>query len=282
MANDLDEIRWEFAAALIIFGYVLIGWADYISGIEVRVYPLYFLPLSLAAWRFGKVGAILASVVATFIWDLANWAENPDFHYSINPIWILNTLLQAVAFGTVAALILWVRSRLKLEEGLSRIDSLTGLANIRALYSSAGLAIAACRRNSRPFTLAYIDLDNFKCVNDRYGHSRGDALLRDVANILINSLRVTDMAARVGGDEFVVCLPDTSESQARPLLERIRAALEVVFPKGECAISASIGAYSWDVPPESVDEMMSTADQIMYKVKTGGKNRMEIHKCVAR
>lgn len=274
MSNRKKVMSPASVAAWVVVGFLSVGFVDFITGVEIRVYPLYFLPLSLAAWRLGRTGASLAVVAATATWVVSNLAAG--MHYSSDPIWIVNTFSQSLAFGMVAALLSWARNLLDREQSLSRTDSLTGLANARAFNSSAELAVAACRRNGRPLTLAYIDLDNFKCINDRYGHSRGDSLLRDVGKILRTSLRVTDSAARVGGDEFVVCLPETTQSQALPLLERLRAALAVALPVDECAISASIGAFCWDVPPDDVDAMITAADKIMYEVKKGGKNRVEI------
>jgi diguanylate cyclase (GGDEF)-like protein len=274
MTNTREDMRPELAATCVVSGLIFAGFVDFLSGVEIRVYPLYFLPLCLAAWRFGRIGALLAVFGATAIWIESNWAAG--MHYSANHIWIMNSLSQFLAFVTVAGLIAWARGLLDREKELSSTDGLTGLANARAFYSLASLAAAACRRGGRPLTLAYIDLDNFKCVNDRYGHSVGDALLCSVGNILRNTLRTTDISARVGGDEFVVCFPETSESQAIPLLERLRVALAEVIPADECMISASIGALCWHVPPDGIDEMISTADKKMYEVKKGGKNRVEI------
>jgi diguanylate cyclase (GGDEF)-like protein len=274
MAPERKELSKALAATCVIVGFLFVGFVDFLSGVEIRTYPLYFLPLSFAAWRLGRSGAFLGVVTATTVWVVSNWAAG--LQYSAVHIWVVNTLSQTLAFGTVAALLAWSRNLLDREQELSRTDGLTGLANKRAFHSSVELAIAACKRNGRPLTLAYIDLDNFKCVNDRYGHSRGDALLKDVASILKSTLRVTDSVARVGGDEFVVCLPETSQSQATPLLDRLRAELAVVLPADECAISGSIGAFCWDVPLDSVDAMISAADQTMYEVKKGGKNRVSV------
>jgi diguanylate cyclase (GGDEF)-like protein len=268
------ELRPGLAATLAVVGFLLVGMADYSSGVEVRAYPLYFLPLSVAAWHFGRIGACVAAVTATAIWILSNWAAG--LQYSSGHVWIINSLSQALAFGTIAALLSWARTLLDREQALSRSDSLTGLENARAFRASLELAVASCRRKQRPLTLAYIDLDNFKSVNDRYGHSRGDALLRDVASVLQNGIRATDSAARIGGDEFVVCLPESHEPQAQSVLERLREALAEITQTDECTISASIGAFCWEVPPEDVDTMISSADQLMYKVKKSGKNRLEI------
>jgi diguanylate cyclase (GGDEF)-like protein len=267
------ELRPELAVAYVVGGLILAGFVDFITGVEIRVYPLYFFPLSLASWQFGRGGAILATVFAKTIWALTN--HKAGLQYSADNVWIFNTLTQAVAFGTVAALMLLAKILLEREKVFSRTDSLTGLNNARAFYSAVAVATASCRRSKRPLTIAYIDLDNFKCINDRYGHSQGDAMLRDVASILTESLRATDIAARVGGDEFVVCFPETSKSQVAPILERLRAAIAAVHHAEECAISASIGAISWDIPLDNIDTMISAADETMYGVKKSGKNKVE-------
>ncbi len=274
MANILQEIGLALSATLIVVGFILVGLVDYFVGVEVRTYPLYFIPLSFSAWRFGKVGAIFADLISTAIWCLSNWAAGMRF--SMGGIWLANILSQILAFGTVAGLLSWARNLLEREQILSRTDSLTGLVNLRSFYASMTLTVAACRRNERPLTLAYIDIDNFKCVNDRYGHARGDALLREVATILNNATRVTDIVARVGGDEFIICLPETSKLQAQPILERLRDELANMLPEDECAISASIGALCWDIPAQSVEDMISAADKTMYQVKKSGKNQVTI------
>jgi len=273
-AKKPTGISTTLAVVLVVAGLLLVGFIDYISGVEIRSYPLYFLPVSLAAWRLGKVAAFLAVIAATIIWIVSNWTAG--LRYSTEHTWVLNSLSQLLAFSTIAVLLSWARNLLDREQALSRTDSLTGLANARAFHAFVELTAATCRRNGRPLTLAYIDLDNFKCVNDRYGHARGDALLKDVAAIFKKTLRATDSVARVGGDEFLVCLPETSQAQAHPLLERLRLALAIALPADECAVSASIGASCWDLPLESVDAMISAADQTMYEVKKGGKNRVAI------
>lgn len=264
--------RW--AVSGVTAGFILVGFLDYITGAEIRATPLYFLPLSLAAWRLGPVGAVLAVMVAVVIWVLSNSAAG--LRYTADFVWVLNALSQTLAFGTVAGLLVWARRLLDREKQLARTDSLTRLSNVRAFRDDIEAAAAASRRSGRPLTLAYIDLDNFKCVNDRHGHSRGDRLLTDVAAVIRASVRVTDSAARMGGDEFALCLPDTDHRQAAVLFERLRAALVPVFDVGECQVSASIGAFCWARPPEMIDAMIAAADQKMYEVKKGGKNSVEI------
>lgn len=255
-------------------GFLVVGFLDFITGAEIRATPLYFLPVSLAAWRLGRIGATLAVVSAVLIWIVSNSAAG--MQYSARFVWAVNAVSQSLAFGTVAALLYWARTLLERERQLSGTDSLTGLANVRAFRSAMAMIVAASQRSGRPLTLAYIDLDNFKCVNDRYGHGRGDALLRDVARSIRSTIRVTDSAARMGGDEFALCLPDTDVAQAQVLLERLRVSLAAAFAQDDCQVSASIGAFCWERPPASVDAMIAAADEKMYAVKKAGKNRVDI------
>lgn len=258
----------------VVLGLLLAGYIDYISGIELRVYPLYFLPICLAAWRFETRGVAMTIIASTTIWAGSNVAAG--LQYSTPYILLINAMMQLVTFSIVGTLLRYSRVLLDEEKMLSSTDRMTGLFNSRGFYPLVQQAAAICKREQRPLTLAYIDLDNFKCVNDRFGHQRGDQLLHDVAGILKNALRASDIVARLGGDEFAVCLPETDRAQAAPVLERLRETLSRAFPEGECNVSASIGAVCWNTPPDEIDLMVSAADEVMYRVKAAGKNRVEI------
>lgn len=262
------------ATAYVVLGFLVAGVIDYITGVEIRVYPLYFLPVCLAAWRLGHVGAAIAVVAATAIWVLSNIQEG--LVYWQRYVFLINTFAQFVAFTVVASLLRYARVLLDREKTISSIDRTTSLFNTRGFFPLVQLALASCRRGARPLTLAYLDLDNFKCVNDTFGHQRGDALLCDVAGTLKSTLRASDIVARLGGDEFAVCLPETDKAQAVLILERLRERLSAVTHGYECNVSASIGAVSWDIPPDDIEAMIFAADSVMYRVKRAGKNRIEI------
>lgn len=272
--TQIVEMRSGTAMVCVLLGLMFAGVIDYITGVEIRAYPLYFLPLCIAAWHFGKIPTTLIVFITTAIWIGSKLLS--ELHYSAPYIFPINAFTQLTTFGFVAALIFYARSLLDREKLAASTDRTTGLTNSRGFYPLVTLAVATCRRGARPLTLAYIDIDNFKCVNDHFGHQRGDALLIEVAHILKSSLRASDVVARLGGDEFAVCLPETSSSQAAPLLERIRAKLATVMPDSECKVSASIGAVCWKVPPDNVETMLIAADQVMYQVKGQGKNRVEL------
>ena len=202
--NPRAETRprmWGAAAAAILG----IGWFDYVSGIELRVFALYFAPISLVAWHFGRVDACVASVLCSVTWLVSNALAGQQ--YSHPAYWVANTLVQAASFVTVGMLIANLRSAIRRERGLSRTDALTDLLNTRAFYEDAGHLLALCRRKGHPVTLAYIDLDDFKVVNDTRGHPAGDGLLRRVADALRTSTRPSDSCARLGGTSSRSCCP---------------------------------------------------------------------------
>jgi diguanylate cyclase (GGDEF)-like protein len=119
-----------------------------------------------------------------------------------------------------------------------------------------------------------MDVDNFKEVNDRYGHSTGDAVLRTVGQTIRATLREVDVIARLGGDEFVILMPETGDSAAEAVVARVRQHVNAVVARGGWPISFSIGVVTWTTPPRTVDFMLKRADDAMYAVKNEGKNRV--------
>jgi diguanylate cyclase (GGDEF)-like protein len=252
----------------------LVAYIDYATGMELNVEPLYFLPVSVAAWHAGIVSASVISAVSAVAWQIAN--EAAGLSYSAPELWLANMATQLVVFAVVGLLIAYLRQRVILEEWSSRHDELTGLPNTRAFLERAEVELARARRYGGPLTAAYIDLDNFKAINDQCGHRAGDATLRVVASLLQRSARASDMTARIGGDEFVVLMPETDGEGARALLERLRIELESALAHGQVPVSASIGAVSFLEPPHSVDELLCAADDCMYAAKRAGKNSVRV------
>jgi hypothetical protein len=147
---------WTAAVAAVL----LIGVVDYASGAELRVFPLYFAPVSLVAWHHGRAGALLAAVLCSISWLTSNLLTGLMF--STTALWVANTVVQGVSFATVGLLIATLRVALAREQDLGRTDSVTAVSNSRAFYEEAGRLLALCRRKARPVTVAYMDLDHFK------------------------------------------------------------------------------------------------------------------------
>ncbi len=150
------------------------------------------------------------------------------------------------------------------ERSLSRVDSLTHIGNRRALLESAAATLNFAKRHHTTISLAYIDLDDFKKMNDLLGHATGDKVLRAVAASIRDALRPTDLVARIGGDELAVLLPETTKAAAGRVMDRVRLALDRAMRERSWATTFSIGIVTFLRPPRSISEMLGKADHVMY------------------
>lgn len=163
--------------------------------------------------------------------------------------------------------------------GLAHFDQLTGLPNRTLLLDRLNQAISVSSRASRAISLLFIDLDGFKPVNDTYGHATGDRLLKEVAERLITCLREGDTAARIGGDEFVVILPESDLDRAITVANRILGTLRVPYELGRktiSSISASIGIAEYQTHASDLNTLLTAADNAMYVAKKSGKDRFAV------
>jgi diguanylate cyclase (GGDEF)-like protein len=165
----------------------------------------------------------------------------------------------------------------RLEE-LTVTDNLTGLANRRSLVENLTLQLERYRRNGQPFSVLMLDLDNFKSVNDRYGHLAGDEVLRRFSTSMVGSIRSVDFAARYGGEEFSIILFDTESSDASDLAERIRAQVDQMRVELEpglvLTVTASIGVAEVCDTDAKPDDLLQRADAALYRAKQAGRNRV--------
>jgi diguanylate cyclase (GGDEF)-like protein len=182
-----------------------------------------------------------------------------------------NLVIQLGVYLALVLLLAGFRSRLEGEQQLARTDGLTQVANRRAFIEAAELELERSRRTGRPLTLAYVDCDDFKVVNDERGHAVGDVLLVTVAQTLRASTRAVDAVARLGGDEFGLLLPETDGATAQALLSRLRGTLLAAMQRGGWQVGFSMGAATWVTPAASVDQMMARADELMYLAKRTAK-----------
>lgn len=190
------------------------------------------------------------------------------------PYW--NALVRLGFFLTTPLLVAQLRKQLRLLEDLAFQDSLTGASNSRKFYLVAEREFARARRSDKPMTLAYLDLDNFKTVNDTFGHPKGDELLKQVATTLQQNVRETDFVMRLAGDEFALFLPEMSQEQAKGVLERVHTHLLRGVRVEGYPVTFSIGAVTFLVPPAEVEEMVRQADELMYEVNHHQKNGLRL------
>jgi diguanylate cyclase (GGDEF)-like protein len=258
--------------ALLVAGILAVGWIDWVTGTDIRVIALYFVPMAFAGWRLKRRGAVLAAVGGAVVWTLAQ--HSGGVRYAHAAIWLVNLVTQGAAFLTVGALVAALTERLAVEQALSRTDALTGLQNRRGLADQAGIALALCRRHGWPVSLACIDLDHFKRVNDSHGHAAGDQVLAACAEVLTAALRASDLAARLGGDEFAVLLPATGLDQAVTLMDGIRRQLADHETLRAVGVTATVGLATDDRSSMSIDQLIAAADHGLYAGKKRGRNQV--------
>jgi diguanylate cyclase (GGDEF)-like protein len=264
------------AALLSALSVGAVGLLDYFTGVEYRVFPLYFLPLSFGAWYLGRGNALLMSALCTAAWVTSN--SLAGLSYSSAAVWAVNALMQAVAFTMVALLIAILRELAGREAEHGRTDALTRLPNRRDFYQEAERLLSLARRHRRPVTLAYLDLDRFKALNDRLGHHAGDVVLQRVADVLRAHIRASDLPGRLGGDEFVLFLPETGADGARTVLGRLHQALTEDLERAGGLVAVSIGAVSLASAPDEVEALIQRADAAMYAAKSDGGSRLRLER----
>ncbi len=258
----------------ISFGMILcVALGDAITGTEVHFTLLYLAPIAFGTWLAGLGTGVALSISAAILSITADlWARQGAPPASAVVAW--NLLVQVGVYLAVVLLLSGFRARLEGEQLLARTDALTGVANRRAFFEAAELELERCRRHARAITLAYVDADDFKYVNDALGHAEGDQLLVTVAQTLRGSTRAVDAVARLGGDEFALLLPETDGETARLLLMRLRATLGEAMERHGWKVGFSVGGATFLDPPASIDQMMARADELMYEAKRTAKGSM--------
>lgn len=265
-----STLTYALASLLLVKAIALLDW---VTGSELSFSIFYLAPVAYAVTRAGRSLGIVVSVFGAFAWLIADLGAGHVYAAAFIPYW--NAGVRLGFFLTVTLLLARLRDALRAEWALSRTDPLTGAANSRYFREVAAGEIDRAARYGHPLTLAYIDLDNFKHVNDTQGHSTGDAVLRTVAETVRIDLRTTDTLGRLGGDEFAILLPETPYGAAHASLQRLRERLLAEMRRNSWPVTFSIGAVTSAAPLGSVDEMIGRADALMYTVKHGSKNRME-------
>jgi len=253
--------------ALIAFG---LGFLDYITGYELSFLVLYLLPVSVAAWYSGREAGIIFSCTCAAIWHMSNQLAGESFSNPAIPYW--NSLTRLGFFVVVSILLSQLKKVLEHERALARLDHLTSVLNSRAFDQIVTAEIQRLGRYDHPLTLAYLDLDNFKAVNDQFGHSTGDQLLKDFARAINENLRSTDHVARLGGDEFAILMTETEAEAALNVIARIQEITDVLAQDKKWPVTTSVGLVTCFKPPASSDRLIQMADEQMYLCKKNGKD----------
>lgn len=266
--------RWPRSLILLlcILLVILIAGVDRFTSEDISVYVFYSLPIFLAAWFGGINAGVLVAGASSVAWLTVDLLDNsiPD-HLLLYG----NAFVRLVFFIAISLMLTTLKQTLDREIALAHQDFLTGLANRRNFFSAASRELDRVRRYKHPFTVAFIDLDNFKGINDRMGHATGDTLLTIVGETLRTNTRITDLTARIGGDEFVILLPETGYDAASTVIRKLQDELRATMKANNWDVSFSIGMSTYETPPGSVDEMIGRPDRLMYSAKQEGGNQLK-------
>ncbi len=270
--NFFDQLPRNYVIAWATFFVATVGLIDYLTGTEVLVSIFYLLPVALVTWYVNRATGIIFSLVSAIMWLLADFGGGHIYFHPFIGIW--NAIEACCLFLLVVMILANMKKAFQQLNEMARKDPLTGVLNTRAFYEAAENEISRAGRYQRPLSLAYIDVDDFKTVNDSLGHAAGDSLLTQAASSMMHAVRGSDEVARVGGDEFVILLPEIGAEAALKAVSRLREVLLRDMGKHLMPVTFSIGLVTFLSPPGSVGEMMNAADRLMYSGKNSGKNKV--------
>jgi diguanylate cyclase (GGDEF)-like protein len=262
-----------FLITLSLVIVLVLGVIDYQTGEEISVAVFYLVPVALVTWFVGKRAGVFISGLSGVTWFIADWTAGHIYSHPLILYW--NAIATLAFFLAFAFALSAVKRALEAAKRSARTEPLTGISNSRAFSEVVSREIDRARRYSHSLSFAYIDLDDFKAINDRFGHSVGDILLQAVAHSIKKDIRETDTVARLGGDEFAILLPETGPKAARLFIERIRDRLTHDVQEHGWPVTFSIGVVTFMRPPIDVNEAIRIADTLMYSAKNSGKNTIK-------
>lgn len=258
---------WAVCVGVIVF----LGAIRSETDAELAFASFALLPVLVIAWIGGTASGVLMASLAASMWGATDIVLERQFSAAWIP-WT-NFAARLITYNLVALLTALVRAQLTREYERASQDALTGLQNRRAFLEVGATEIERAKRYAHPIAVVFIDLDNFKTLNDKRGHGVGDAALQATARALSGVLRSSDRVARLGGDEFAILLPeiefDATVDTVRKLSAVANAALQQFSPVG-----ASLGVAWFGEIDRSFSEMLKAADSLMYEVKKSGKGAL--------
>jgi diguanylate cyclase (GGDEF)-like protein len=252
-------------AGVLVIAAVII---EVVSRLDVSLLFLYVAPVALAAWVATPRTAYALVFIAVSLPSLFSVLAGRPLGWGL--LW--STSSDLALLGVIVLLLTVLKRRLSDEAAFAATDALTGLPNRGSFMARLDAEIARASRYGGTFALAYVDLDNFKAVNDLEGHDTGDELLRRTAHALQPSTRQTDVLGRLGGDEFAVILPETQGGATSSVLGNLLKQLIRAMAAGGWPVTFSIGAVTFEGPISASREALQVADEAMYSVKRSGKD----------
>ena len=266
----LSKLSCAHILSIALACVAIVGIPDYLFGFEISLSIFYLWPVGLATWYAGIYSGVAIAMISAVAGVAADVSEG---HFAFHPaIMTWNGLLHLAFMLVVVYLLNKLHAHIENEKQLARLDPVTGIFNRRAFHEHLQHHLDLAEREANSIALAYVDLDDFKQVNDLSGHEEGDRVLRLVASTLTESIRRTDVVARLGGDEFALLIVDADQNKAERVITKIRLPLAQVFAHEQTAITCSIGCAIFQGTLPDVRSALGLADALMYQVKSQGKN----------
>jgi len=251
---------------------LVLGILQFLFGGTVTIAPLYIFPTLFSSWYGSGINGMVSAFLSTLVFVVIETASN-----RVLPAFCELLLFSApylASYMLLAILIINFRDVHRIEAHAADTDNLTGIHNARSFYAELANELLRSKRYDHVFSLAYLDVDNFKSINDALGHTAGDKLLKEVANCLVSSLRATDVIARLGGDEYTCLLPETNQEEAKLAFLKTADLLKRRMTKNRWNVSFSIGVITFENLPEDIKEAIDLADTLMYSVKNDNKDNV--------
>jgi diguanylate cyclase (GGDEF)-like protein len=262
---------WTFQLTLGA-GTALISFVIYLSGDPASAYTMFYVWIALYAFYFFTLlqAAVQVGFVALSYGAVLRFREG----FAVPTArWLITVGTVLVAGILIALLKSRVETLVARLSDTARTDSLTGLLNRRGFEESFQHELERGRRGSGCLSLVLLDLDHLKVVNDRFGHAIGDSALERLGAVLVTTKRQIDTAARVGGEEFALLLPESDAQGAFALCERLRTRVREAYGGEAFPLTVSLGIASFPLDGTTAAELLSAADRALYEAKRLGRNR---------
>jgi len=273
--------RWKIAIETWVMIF-FISWVIWSSGkVDSPLLSLYMLVIIASALALGKLITFLELALITAVYFYINYPVYTMNDFTVNDFSNFMTVfvpILLIAYVTImlAADVQHGKQALKL---LSETDDMTGFKNKRSFNTALKTEFNKAARYSRTFSIVMIDADNLKEVNDNYGHGAGDRLIKLMASNIQECLRISDIIARYGGDEFIVLMPETNILDAKEAGEKVRSAIQnAAFDMRGSRVtsSVSIGISGFPEDSNNIDVLTDCADKALYESKRTGRNRVTL------
>lgn len=272
LLHIFDKRSFKYIWRVSVLMVLLLTGLVAVFGDIVFLEPFYAIPIALASWYGSRKSGILLTLLSALLLVLVE-VFLLQSHMSI-ATYLFQSLSYIFAYLGLAIIVTSFRNIHRIEAIAADTDDLTGISNSRSFYVELANELVRSHRYEHVFSLAYLDIDDFKHINDSQGHLEGDRLLIEVAKCLKTTLRKTDTAARLGGDEFACLFPETDQDNAKIAFANTSEMLKKRMKEHGWDVTFSAGLVTFDTIPDDVKEALNVADELMYSVKHGEKNNV--------